>query len=82
VIHNTQRIFFCRKNTACIGSSLFRSRIVETSVSKDDVAYFSRCSDTVLGRQWSRRDVDFFIPQQLMFVEFKMFWLQKESVVT
>jgi len=37
---------------------------------------------TVLGRQRSRRDVDFFIPQQRMFVEFNMFWLQKESVVT
>jgi len=31
--------------------------------------------------QWSRRDVDIFIPRQRMFVEFKIFWLQKESVV-
>jgi len=50
--------------------------------SPDEFLYVSQTGGQILGRQWSRRDVDFFIPRQRMFVEFKMFWLQKESVVT
>jgi len=46
------------------------------SVIKDDAAYSAMLGHTVLGRQRSRQDADFFLPEapeQRMFVEFKMF---------
>jgi len=81
VSHYAQRdvfviVCFCTKNTTYIASSLFRSRIGEMSVIRRWRSIFSAMlGHTVLGRQWSRRDVDFFIPQQRMFD-------YKESVVT